>query len=332
MKFHTNSQSKFKSSLRNSSAVSIRTSSHAIHLKKGKILPIMCLCSFLVSCENMTQADITANPAIYLESVPSTNYENNSLIETASKVSSPTVLLTESDYKSAYKVFLHRTDIDSEHDFPIWGYYLFDLNFDGIPELGVLHDSGGSMGGYFTFYRFDGKEIVPAVLNDENQPAQISNYTQILANYEKKETYFLKEMYLLRGNNNGTYGYVQQVTDQNGILYVSNILRLTVDQEQDLENYNVHDFEDDYLSDETLASCLITEYYSDGKWEAIPPETYLSKKRALIPDQSSFIDIRDTNAYILLCESVYEFHNKPITDEEIDTLFANWAIKQYSVN
>lgn len=319
----------------------IKMKRHTIHLKKSKILPILCLCLFLTSCENVTQTDIAEN-------LPFFNYENNFLIETASKVPSPTVQLIEIDYKAlscfdiyknAYKAFLRRSNIDSEHDFPIWGYYLFDLNFDSIPELGVLHDSGGSMGGYFTFYRFDGKEIVPAVLNDENQPTQISNYTQILANYEKKETYFLKEMYLLRGNSNGTYGYVQKVTDQNNILYVSNILRLTVDQEQDLENYNVHDFEDDYLSDETLASCLITEYYSDGKWEAISPAIYLSKKHELIPNQSLFIDIRDTTAHILLCESVYElfgddmqFHNRPLTDEEIDTLFANWAIEQSGVN
>ena len=321
---------------------------HTIHLKKGKMLPIICLCSFLVSCENVTQTDIVANPVIYLESLPFSNYENDSPIDTVSKDSPPAVQLTENDYKAlpyfdiyknAYKKFLRRTDIDSAHDFPIWGYYLFDLNFDGIPELGVLHDTGGSMGGYFTLYRFDGKEIVPVVLNDENQPTQISNYTQILANYENKETYFLKEMYLLCGNDNGTYGYVRKVTDQNGILYVSNILRLTVDQEQDSENYNVHDFEDDYLSDETLASCLITEYYSDGNWETISPETYLRKKHELIPNQSLFIDIRDTNAYILLCESVYEllgedmqFHNRPMTDEEIDTLFTNWAIEQCSVN
>lgn len=178
-------------------------------------------------------------------------------------------------YFDAYMDFLLHTDIDQGHDFPIWGYYLFDLDFDRIPELGVLHDSGGSMGGYFTFYGYDGKEIIPTVLDAENNPVQISNYTQILADNEAEKVYFLKEMYLLRGNENGTYGYVDEVVPQNGVLYIDCLLRLQVDQTVDLE------------------------------------------------------------AYVLLCESVYElldddlqFHNRQMTEEEINTLFAKWDNEQ----
>ncbi|MDE5824316.1 MAG: hypothetical protein K2H91_06495 [Lachnospiraceae bacterium] len=236
-------------------------------------------------------------------------------------------------YYYAYQDFLLNTDIDSGSDFPIWGYYLFDMNFDGIPELGVLHDSGGSMGGYFTFYRFDGNAIVPAVLDASEHPVQISNYTQILADYDHRKVYFLKEMYLLVGNDNGTYGYVREVTDKNGILYCSNVLKLEVDCDSSSEMiYEIqHDYEDDFLSDLLADEYLITESYVDGAWKEILPEEYLAKKRELIPRGNSFTDIRHTDAYLLLCDSVYEligddgrFHNRRMTEEEIDILFAKW--------
>ncbi|MDE5699936.1 MAG: hypothetical protein K2I96_21450 [Lachnospiraceae bacterium] len=236
-------------------------------------------------------------------------------------------------YFLTYQDFLLNAEIDQESDFPIWGYYLFDMNFDGIPELGVLHDSGGSKGGYFTFYRYDGKEIVPAVLNRDGNPVQISNYTQILADDDSKKVYFLKEMYLLMGNENGTYGYIAEVTDENGVLHCNNLLRLAVDCDPDAEIcYEVqHDCEDDFLSDSSIAKYLNTESYSDGVWEKILPEEYLARKRELIPEENSFVDIRDTDAYFLLCNSVYElmddnlnFHNKRMTKEEIDALFKKW--------
>lgn len=281
-------------------------------------LSAVCLAVLSASCGNPAQNDVTSG------------------ISSETPVSA--VQPTESDteplsYFDAYREFLLHTDIDQGHDFPIWGYYLFDLDFDGIPELGVLHDSGGSMGGYFTFYGYDGKEIIPAVLDAENNPVQISNYTQILADNEAGKVYFLKEMYLLRGNENGTYGYVDEVVSRNGVLHINQLLRLQVDQTLDLDAYleNDHYCEDDFLSDEILSDCFITEYCSEGKWKEILPKTYLEKKRELIPKENSFLDVRDTDAYVLLCESVYElldddleFHNRQMTEAEINTLFEKW--------
>ena len=60
------------------------------------------------------------------------------------------------EYVKIYTDFLLNTDIKSDFPLPIMGYYLFDLNFDNILELGVLHHSGGSMKGYFEYYCFDG--------------------------------------------------------------------------------------------------------------------------------------------------------------------------------
>ncbi len=239
-------------------------------------------------------------------------------------------LFADESYFLAYQDFLLSAEIDQGSDFPIWGYYLFDMNFDGIPELGVLHDSGGSLGGYFTFYRYDGKEIIPAVLNEDESPIQISNDTQILADYDSEKVYLLKEMYLLIGNTNGTYGYIREISDENGVLYCNNLLNLEVDCDTNVEIcYEIqHDCEDDFLSDRSIAAYFITESYSDGVWQKILPEEYLAKKRELIPEENSFVDIRDTEVYFLLCNSVYEltddFHNRRMTKEEIEVLFKKW--------
>lgn len=55
------------------------------------------------------------------------------------------------------------------------------------------------------------------VLTDKNEPARTSSYSQILADSENEKVYLLKEMYMLRGNENGTYGYIREIINQNGI-------------------------------------------------------------------------------------------------------------------
>lgn len=238
----------------------------------------------------------------------------------------------QQSYIQAYTDFLLNTSIDAGHDFPIHGYYLFDLNFDDIPELGVFHDSGGSMGGYFTYYCFDGKKVMP-VLDNMGSHARTSNYTQILSDTKNRKVYFLKEMYLLKGNINGTYGYLRELRDKNGIPYVSDILNLEVDQNADPEvHYHKNYYcEDDYLSDFELDTCLITEQYYEGKWKKISSAKYLEIKRKMIPENHTFADLRDTGVSVLLYDTIDEIMNGSgqydeisITDKEVEMLFDKW--------
>ncbi len=213
--------------------------------------------------------------------------------------------------------------------FPIRGYYLFDLNFDDIPELGILHDSWGSMGGYFTCYYFDGN-VIKAVLNEKGEPARISNYTQVLADFEQKKIYLLKEMYLLQGNENGTYGYVKEIKGQTPRVY--DILNLEVDWRSDLSSHfgTQYECEDEFLSDSDLEDCLITQCYTEKEWIDISSDEYLKRKRELIPEDNCFVDLRQEGDLSYLGANYDESGNLLYTDvrigkEEIERLFERFA-------
>lgn len=233
-------------------------------------------------------------------------------------------------YVKAYAEFLLNSNIDPGHDFPIRGYYLLDLNFDNIPELGVLHHSGGSMGGYFTYYYFDGTEI-KALSDDRGKQARVSDYIQVLADFEQKKVYLLKEMYLLRGNQNGTYGYVREIKSEGRDLRVYDVLDLEVDQESDLSSRaeTQHECEDEFLSDSDLEDCLITRSYVEKKWVEISSDEYLRQKRERIPEKNSFADLQE--GAVNYSEADYEDDNDDfrtdlrMEEKEIEQLFERYA-------
>lgn len=245
------------------------------------------------------------------------------------------------EYVKAYTEFLLYGDIDPDSDFPIRGYYLFDLNFDDIPELGVLHDSWGSMGGYFTLYYYDGNGI-SRIVNDRGEPVQISDYTQILADYEQKKVYLLKEMYLLVGNDNGTYGYVREIKSEGQVPCVYDILNLYVDRESARElifesDYgNQHENEDGFLLDSELEECLITQCYLEKKWIDISSSEYLKQKRELIPEDNSFVDLRWNEDLQYLGEANYDddgyLKDVKMEKEEIEQLFRLFIQSRSNLN
>lgn len=303
-------------------------------MKKKECFMGIWLCLLLASCSTSGQADQDLEGRVG-QGIQRTNQ----IEETASDESQPYdtqygEMSTEEEaaYVKAYTEFLLDENMEPGHDFPIRGYYLLDLNFDKIPELGILHDSGGSMGGYFTFFYFDGKEIT-AVLNERGEAERISNYTEVLADYEQKKVYLLKEMYLLVGNSNGTYGYVREIKSEDQVPCVYDLINLEVDPEGDLDELAKIYLEKDYFSEEDfltapeLEDYLITQYYSEKEWIDITPAEYLERKRELIPETNSFVDLRDQAAYYL--GGNYDedgfYTDVRMGEEEINQLFGHFA-------
>ncbi|MDE7285043.1 MAG: hypothetical protein K2N85_15890 [Lachnospiraceae bacterium] len=319
-------------------------------MKRSMCFLSVVLCLFLVSCQTAVQDNYdweeVANQEIQIEQTVWDEVADTTLpdeivsdvaplddTESDELPSDEEVELWDDDmpeYVKAYMEFLLYDDMDSDSDFPIRGYYLFDLNFDDIPELGILHDSWGSMGGYFTLYYYDGNGI-SRILNDRGEPVQISNYTQILADYEQKKVYLLKEMYLLVGNENGTYGYVREIRSAGQVPCVYDILNLYVDQKIAMEriregNYgNQHENEDGFLLDSELEECLAAQRYSGEEWLPISTSEYWKLKRELIPEDNSFVDVRRNEDLKYLGEANYDddgyLLDVKMEKEEIEQLF-----------
>lgn len=294
------------------------------------------LCLFFISCyifvQNSHDSEENASQETQIEKIASDKTLSDETLPDQSSSEEETELRNDEKptYVKAYTDFLLYENIDEGHDFPIRGYYLFDLNFDDIPELGVLHDSWGSMGGYFTYYCFDGNSVT-AVLNDRGEPARVSNYTQVLADFEQKKVYLLKEMYLLQGNDNGTYGYLREIKSEGQVPCVYDILSLEVDRESDLGSHfgTQYEGEDDFLSDPALEDCLITQRYSEKEWIDISSSEYLKQKRELIPQENSFVDLREGNLHYLGAnyddDGGLLYTDVRMSKQEIEQLFTRFA-------
>ena len=270
-------------------------------MKKSMCLLSGVLCLFLISCQTSVQENSEIlSDEMQIAEIPLPDETSADEMMPDESPAEEEIELWDDDtpaYVKAYTEFLLYEDIDPDSLFPIRGYYLFDLNFDDIPELGVLHHSWGSAGGYFTLYYYDGDGI-SRILNDRGEPVQISNYTEILADYEQKKVYLLKEMFLLVGNENGTYGYVREIKSEGQVPCVYDILKLDVDQEKAMERLFAdasgmqHENEDGFLLDSELEEYLITQRYSEEEWIPISSSEYLELKRELIPEENSFVDVR----------------------------------------
>ncbi|MBQ9990701.1 MAG: hypothetical protein IJP31_07150 [Lachnospiraceae bacterium] len=238
----------------------------------------------------------------------------------------------EDGYLSAYEDYILNQDQDPGEEFPIKGYCLVDLNFDLVPELGVYHDSMGSMGAWFAYYGFDGKEVVPLF--------QTSVYTQILADPGEQEVFLFREMYLLSGNDNGLIGYVSRLKQENGMITYAPILSLSVDEGRVIEAWNKgkelpdYSTEDEYLADETMNKYIFTEYWDQDGWQEISLAEYLERKRELIPDENKLVDLTEGEACLLAKEQeddedkLYSWENWIPEEEKIHRLFEEWQKKQ----
>lgn len=153
----------------------------------------------------------------------------------------------------------------------------------------------------------------------------------MLADFEYKKIYLLKEMYLLSGNVNGTYGYVREIKSKGQVPCIYDILNLEVDQESDFMSHSGrhHISEDEYLSDSELDECLITQRYMENEWIDISSEEYRKQKRELISEENSFVDLRrlgfDYHGINCDDEGNMLYTDVRMEKEEIDELFRRFV-------
>ncbi len=234
-------------------------------------------------------------------------------------------LINLKTYDVAYKEFvLQYITEETDLGYPIRGIVLLDLNFDGIPELALLHDSGGSMGGYYEYYYYDAEKT------DSVQYLMTKSiYVTPLADLETKNVYMFREMYLLVGNFNGYYGSLDQITSFNGKPVLNEILNLEVDDTKVPEQTRVHYGEDDCLSDYDLEVCIETTNFQDGVWNSISFDKYIEIKRKFVPKENDYVNLFCFDEELYILKPMYDVLEEKIeiSEKEIIELFDKW--KEY---
>ena len=194
------------------------------------------------------------------------------------------------DWARAYWEFIFNGRYSFD-DFAVSAVGLLDLNQDETPELVLYHYSSGSLGGWYSFYYYNGSEAVP-VLNQEGEAVVCGTHLYLYYYPESRKLMMYHRMSIILGNYQGSYGYVREVEETDGAPSVRNIIRvrqhpeLTMEIAQDARKAPgetagiAANREDALVSNELLA---LAEKYENGQWETVSGEEYICEKYQLIP-------------------------------------------------
>ena len=243
------------------------------------------------------------------------------------------------DWARAYWDFIFNGRYSFD-DFPVSAAGLLDLNQDETPELVLYHYSSGSLGGWYAFYYYNGREAVP-VFNQEGEAVVCGTELHLYYYPESRKLMMYHMMYLVLGNYQGSYGYVREVEETDGAPSVRNIIRvgqhpeLTMEIAQDAEKDPggtagiAANREDALVSNELLA---LAEKYENGQWETISGEEYIREKYQLIPLGEVRKDYWEYGVEVTMdayftyqwqCAKDEDYRVLP-TREEFEELLARW--------
>lgn len=132
----------------------------------------------------------TSEPTIQPTTEPTTDPKQTSELTVEITPVEPFHEQSKQNWEAAYTDFMLNLPVEDEDSgWILFGFHLLDLDFDDIPELAVLYHSGGTLGGFYLFYHFDGAEITK-IMNDNNEPMKEPMRVQILADFENEIIFY----------------------------------------------------------------------------------------------------------------------------------------------
>ncbi len=107
------------------------------------------------------------------------------------------------DWARAYWEFIFNGRYSFD-DFAVSAVGLLDLNQDETPELVLYHYSSGSLGGWYSFYYYNGSEAVP-VFNQEGEAVVCGTGLYLYYYPESRKLMMYHMMSIILGNYQGSY-------------------------------------------------------------------------------------------------------------------------------
>jgi hypothetical protein len=234
------------------------------------------------------------------------------------------------NWEQAYRKFM-LSDMNKEtpFGFPPSELRLIDLNFDGQPELTVVHNSGGSMGAVMYFYYYDGVGV-KSILTNTGEIAGSTTDAALYFDTENKHSFLYKRILGFEGNTGLQYGYLSAFTTVDGIPFLNETLRVSANWQTD--NYSEKAAEANTENEDTILlteDLIVAEEFNGDEWRQITEKEYIDKRNALIIPGREYTDYMKQADSVKL--SQFDALTAPVaedvvipTEDEMNLLFSLW--------
>jgi hypothetical protein len=220
----------------------------------------------------------------------------------------------KTDWKKAYKNYL--VAYTPEMGFITTG--LVDFNADEQPELIILDDSHGTLGGRYTIVSFQNGIAVEVC-----QYGMSSSITEV-----DSQLFFYRDFDSIRsGGGTHGYGFVSRLDYANGAFSITNLLQASIDYNYDnaLEELSWQlEGEENVLRSSDFKNYLSIHKMEGIKWQNISNDEYSSLKTTYIGAEPTGKQITDFFKY------KHDFFDSSdnthlIAQNELDDFFDEWS-------
>ena len=255
--------------------------------------------------------------------------------ETYTTLAVPTTCLPEPkpNWQEAYSDYILNC-YQGVHGFITLG--LADFDKSGVPELVILDDSKGTLGGAFSVITYKDRVATKLIASGTSSSYTISN--------NGKDIYFYRDFHSMHSSG-GTYGYgyVSALKSVNGVFSCTPLLQAKItdfsfEDNEDLRSlaWEVDTSEEDVLHHKEFTSFLsIQKSTANGEWQDISADEYLRLKNSFIGnnptsyrgyergDPYALPEIR-YDCFDMSSDNSDDHYGGLPSKDEIDTFFAQW--------